>query len=215
MGTRHPSDGDFDDADATSAKQRDALNLPKVCELYASFLPVVTEENRRRPFRMIWPASVISRNAAAGFDSDDEVATQDLHFDDGVLFSQLCTAVNLVTVGRVPGIFVSHYNMSEHVVRVFRRWLGEMAAAAASSDDGPWDGAAKVPITSNHILWVDGAAKNIGLRFHVSLGPAERMPLLTGPEDEDPAVSYTLTYQGLPSLLFPFILSCILSDTNL
>ncbi|KAJ2973423.1 hypothetical protein NQ176_g6615 [Zarea fungicola] len=178
LGTRHPGDGDVDDADATKANQRRALNQSKVCQLYASFIPVVTEENRRRPFRMIWPATCT--------------------FDDGVLFSQLCTAVNLVTVGKVPGSFVTHYNMSEHVVRVFRRWLGEMAAAA-SSDVGAWDGADKVPITSNRILWVDGAAKNIGLRFHVSLGPVERMPLLSGPEDEDPAVSYTLTYQGLPS----------------
>lgn len=148
---------------------------------------------------MVWPVSV-QGGAPAGFDSDDEVATQDLHLDNGELFSQLCVALNLVTLGRHAGVFVSHYNMSEHVVRVFRHWLSDMAAAGSSSGGQPWNAAAKIPIASDRILWVD-AARTIGLRFHVSVGPAERMPLLSG-QDEDPAVSYGLAYEGLCLLLF-------------
>ncbi|OAA76740.1 Cyclin-like F-box [Akanthomyces lecanii RCEF 1005] len=189
LGTRHPTDCEDD-----CAAQKDCSDLHHVCQLYASFRPVVTEENRRRRFRMVWPVSV-QGGAPAGFDSDDEVATQDLHLDNGELFSQLCVALNLVTLGRHAGVFVSHYNMSEHVVRVFRHWLSDMAAAGSSSGGQPWNAAAKIPIASDRILWVD-AARTIGLRFHVSVGPAERMPLLSG-QDEDPAVSYGLAYEEL------------------
>lgn len=207
-GTRHPADCDNDQGgDDTSTRTtphhqhrrpRDGdTGLSHVCRLYASFRPVVTEENRRRRFRMVWPVSV-SGGPPAGFDSEDEVATQDLQLDDGELFSQLCTVLNLVTQGKAPGTFVTHYNMSEHVVRVFRRWLDEMSAAA-KSDEAAWDPARKVPLASSRMLWVD-AANTIGLRFHVSPGLAERMPLLSGP-GEDPAVSYTLTYEGWSRLL--------------
>ncbi|KAJ6789173.1 hypothetical protein PWT90_03297 [Aphanocladium album] len=199
LGPRHPTDCDGDAHDAATAAVAPAdcpALLGHVCQLYASFRPVVTEENRLRRFRMVWPVSV-SGGPPAGFDSADEIATQDLHLDDGERFSQLCTALNLVTLGRSAGVFVSHYNMSEHVVRVFRRWLDEMAAAV--NDGLPWDAAAKVPLASKRILWVD-ASRTIGLRFHVSLGPAERMPLLSG-TDDDPAVSYTLTYEGLDRFL--------------
>lgn len=156
---------------------------------------------------MVWPVSV-QGGPPAGFDSDDEVATQDLHLDSGELFSQLCVALNLVTLGRHAGVFVSHYNMSEHVVRVFRHWLNDMAATSGGggSSGQPWSAAAKIPITSDRILWVD-TARIIGLRFHVSLGPAERMPLLSG-QDEDPAASYELAYEGLYKLLL------LISKTN-
>ncbi len=195
LGTRHPTDCDAAAAAATAAAQQDGPSLGHVCQLYASFRPVVTEENRRRRFRMVWPVSVRG-GPPAGFDSADEVATQDLHLDDGELFSQLCTAINLVTSGRRDGLFVTHYNMSEHVVRVFRRWLDDMAASSSSSSDGQsWNAASKVSLASDRILWVD-AAKTIGLCFHVSLGPAERMPLLSG-SDDYPDVSYTLAYEGL------------------
>ncbi|KAM0741731.1 hypothetical protein ACQRIT_004588 [Beauveria bassiana] len=198
LGTRHPT------GCGPAATQREGEDeeeapppsLGHVCQLYTSFLPVVTEENRRRRYRnMALPVSVRDGPLPVGA---DEIATQELPFDDGALFSQLCVALNLVTPhGRHRGVFVSHYNMSEHVVRVFRRWLeqGMQAAAAGAGDDGEvWDPTA--PLASSRILWVDDAAQTIGLRFRVSLGPAERMPLLSG-TDEDPAVSYTLTYQEL------------------
>ncbi|KAK8140712.1 hypothetical protein G3M48_002484, partial [Beauveria asiatica] len=209
LGARHPTD-----CSATRREEEEEeeeappTSLGHVCQLYASFLPVVTEENRRRRNRnMAWPVSVRDGGppgAAAAAAAADQVATQQLPFDDGALFSQLCVALNLVTphgCQRHRGIFVSHYSMSEHVVRVFRRWLEESMA----SDDGdrvpsPWDPTAPPPppppLASSRILWVD-AARTIGLRFRVSPGPAERMPLLSGTDEEDPAVSYTLTYQEL------------------
>ncbi|KAM3508079.1 hypothetical protein MY10362_001425 [Beauveria mimosiformis] len=208
LGTRHPTDcaaaaaatrqqqqGE-EEEEEEEAEEKEAAPPPSlghVCQLYASFLPVVTEENRRRRNRnMAWPVSV--RDGPPG--AADEVATQELPFDDGALFSQLCVALNLVTPhGRHRGVFVSHYNMSEHVVRVFRRWL-EQGMAGDDGERFPWDPTTPPPpLASSRILWVD-AARTIGLRFRVSLGPAERMPLLSG-TDEDPAVSYTLTYQEL------------------
>ncbi|OAA42450.1 Cyclin-like F-box [Beauveria brongniartii RCEF 3172] len=212
LGTRHPNDCAAAAAAAAATRQQQQgeeqeqeqeeaappPSLGHVCQLYASFLPVVTEENRRRRFRnMAWPVSVRDGPPVGA----DEMATQELPFDDGALFSQLCVALNLVTPhGRHRGVFVSHYNMSEHVVRVFRRWL-EQGMAGDDGERAPWDPTAPPPppppppLASSRILWVD-EAQTIGLRFRVSLGPAERMPLLSG-TDEEPAVSYTLTYQEL------------------
>ncbi|KAK3190897.1 hypothetical protein K4F52_003214 [Lecanicillium sp. MT-2017a] len=158
--------------------------------MFSSFRPVVTEENRRRRFRMIWPVSV--SGATLDFENEDETATQDMFLDEGELFSQLCVAINLVREGKKKGMFVSHHNLSESFVRVFRRWLEEMASTASDAQGDKWDA---IPLESTQILWVD-PAKTIGLRFRVSLGPAERMPLLSGP-GEDAAVSYTLTYEEL------------------
>lgn len=189
LGTRHPDDCDAD-GNEVQISPSDTLTLSQTCQLYASFRPVVTEENRLRRFRLLWPKSV--SGPPAGFLSEDEVATQNLHVDEGERFTQLCNVLNIITKSKTVGAFVTHYNMSEHVVRVFRRWLDEMAATM--NDGLPWDATNRVPLTSDRILWVD-TAKNIGLRFHISLGPAERMPLLSGP-GEDPAVSYTLTYEG-------------------
>ncbi|KAM3440835.1 hypothetical protein MY4824_001962 [Beauveria thailandica] len=213
LGARHPTT----DCSATRREDEEEdeeappTSLGQVCQLYASFLPVVTEENRRRRNRnMAWPVSVRDGGppgaaAAAAAAAADQVATQQLPFDDGALFSQLCVALNLVTphgCQRHRGIFVSHYNMSEHVVRVFRRWLEEsMAGDDGERTPSPWDPTAPTappppPLASSRILWVD-AARTIGLRFRVSPGPAERMPLLSGTDEEDPAVSYTLTCQEL------------------
>ena len=157
--------------------------------MYSSFRPVVTEENRRRRYRMVWPVSV--SGSALDFETEDETATEDLFLDEGELFSQLCVTLNVVKEGKKRGMFVSHHNINESVVRVFRRWLEEMASANYPAGE-KWD---SVPLESTRVLWID-AAKSIGLRFRVSLGPAERMPLLSGP-GEDAAVSYTLVYEGL------------------
>lgn len=161
--------------------------------MYSSFRPVVTEENRRRRYRMVWPVSV--SGSAHDSEYEDETATEDLFLDEGELFSQLCVTLNVVKQGKRRGMFVSHHNISESVVRVFRRWLEETASVNYPAGE-KWD---SVPLESTRVLWVD-AAKSIGLRFRVSLGAAERMPVLSGP-GEDAAVSYTLVYEGLSLFL--------------
>ncbi|OAA60827.1 sulfate permease 2 [Cordyceps fumosorosea ARSEF 2679] len=184
LGTRHPTD--CDPSSSASAGTGPA-SLGRVCQLYASFRPVVTEENRRRRFRMVWPVSIGS--SSKDTDLDEDVPLDDeVQLDDGVRFSQLCVVLNLVTRGR----FVTHHTVSEHVVRVFRGWLDDMAGSSgrAGDDEG------KIPLSSERLLWVD-PGKTMALRFRVAPGPAERMPLLSVPGEEELARSYTLTYQEL------------------
>lgn len=192
LGTRiGDGDGDgFDDA---------RPGLADLGRLYASFRPVVEDG---------WPGRARvrerrgdSREASCDGDDrvydddddydDEELATQDIDLDQGEPFSQLCAVTNVKPSAR-QGLFLSHVNACEGVVRVWRRWLADRAAVrddrAATGGDG--------------VLWVD-AAKNVGLRFRVAAGDApEPAALLSGPcsDDEEPAVSYTLVYEGASPL---------------
>ncbi|KAM0294820.1 hypothetical protein ACHAPQ_002680 [Fusarium lateritium] len=157
----------------------DAPELADLRRLYASFKPVFAPENRtsrrsrRRP-----------TEAQPSDNVEDDTATQDINLDDGELFSQLCAVTNLVKEGRRSGLFISHVNIVDGVVRVFRKWLAEMASKQDSSHT-----------ESENIIWV-GKHNNVGLRFSVAPAPSETMPLISGPGDDLP-VHYKLIYQEL------------------
>ncbi|CAG7564079.1 unnamed protein product [Fusarium equiseti] len=154
----------------------DATELADLRRLYSSFKPVFAPENRtvrrgrRRP-----------TEAQPSEDVNDDTATQDINLDDGELFSQLCASINLVKEGPRSGLFISHVNLVDGVVRVFRKWLAE---AASKQDSSP-----------ENVLWID-KNKDVGIRFSVALGPSETMPLISGPDD-DPPVHYKLVYEEL------------------
>lgn len=147
--------------------------LSDLQRLYSSFRPVVAEENRRRRTRL--------------FDEGpgDDTATEDVYLDEDELFSQLCAVTNLVKAGPRPGLFISHINISEGVLRVWREWLAEMTAEASGSGQAP---------SGDGILWVD-EGQSVGVRFRVTPGPVETMPIISGPNDHPP-VSYRLQYEG-------------------
>lgn len=113
-------------------------------------------------------------------DKHEELVCQDIHLETHELFSQLCTITNLVKVGPKRGLFLSCVNVGEGILRVWRDWLAERAKDADSKE--------------SEVLWAD-SKKTVGLRLRVMeretvhVGP----PLRTG---EDPAVSYTLQYEG-------------------
>ncbi|KAF4464746.1 f-box containing [Fusarium albosuccineum] len=157
----------------------DAPKLADLRRLYASFKPVFAEENRR-------PRRIRARFTQAPLpeDADDDAATQDIHLDDGELFSQLCAVANLVKEGPKRGLFISHVNIVDGVIRVFRNWLAEGASKQDSSSSG-----------SENIVWV-GHHNNVGIRFRVVPAASETMPLISGPDD-DPPVHYTLVYEEL------------------
>ncbi|KAF4982422.1 hypothetical protein FZEAL_1940 [Fusarium zealandicum] len=153
--------------------------LADLRRLYASFKPVFAEENRRPPrvrarFTPVPPPD----------DADDEAATQDVHLDEGERFSQLCAVTNLVKEGPKLGLFISHVNIVDGVVRIFRNWLAEMASKQGPSASG-----------SESIIWVD-QHKDVGIRFRVVPAASETMPLISGPDD-DPPVHYTMVYEEL------------------
>ncbi|KAJ4189609.1 F-box domain-containing protein [Fusarium falciforme] len=161
------------------AVSEEAPALGDLQRLYASFKPTFAEENRR-------PRRIRARftEAQAPEDSEDDAATQHIHLDDGELFSQLCAVTNLVKEGPKRGLFISHVNIVDGVVRIFRNWLAEMASKQDLSSAG-----------SESIVWI-GRHDNVGIRFRVVPAASETMPLISGPDD-DPPVHYTMVYEEL------------------
>lgn len=202
LGTR-VADGDAIDDGAPALADLDRL--------YSSFRPVVAAEEdgwpldaaarqrkslRRRRRRRRRAGHGPEREAEGeqeGEDDDDdgdEMATQDIDLDQGELFSQLCTVTNVVKHSSMRGLFVSHVNTCDGVLRVWRKWLADAAAGARDGND---DDGGSTAIDRDRFLWVD-AAKSVGLRFRVA--PAGASPHADG-DDDEPAVSYTLVYQGM------------------
>lgn len=148
------------------------LTFGQLHNLYSRFRPVVQEENRRARAR--YPS-------AGGMQlNDDDTASITVHLDEGEMFSQLCAVTNMVKTGPRRGLFLSHVNINDGVVRVFRRWL--IARAAGEGEDEP-------------ILWTD-RYKTVGLKFRVQENVDQR-PALWSEDDEDPPLSYTLVYEEL------------------
>ncbi|KAG6367019.1 hypothetical protein INS49_001201 [Diaporthe citri] len=141
-------------------------------QLYSRFRPVLQEENRRSRSR--------HPSVSGGGVEGDDTATVRVDLDDCEMFSQLCTVTNMVKTSSRKGLFLSHVNINEGVVRVFRRWLRQCHKGELKEQD--------------QILWTD-RKKNVGLRFKVR----ENVGARAGPadEDEDLPVSYELEYQEI------------------
>lgn len=183
----------------------DGLKLGDLSNMYSSFRPVVLEENRRiRKFKNLPRPPADASDDGQG---DGDVATQQVYLDDGELFSQLCTVTNVVKETTRRGFFVSHINTCDGVLRIWRHWLAEQAGLSGPADANADSGMSAEDavrkgkggdyvdyVDFDKYLWV-GPTKNVGLRFRVVPGPAETMPLISGPGDEAP-VSYTLIYEG-------------------
>lgn len=104
-----------------------------------------------------------------------------MHLDESALFGQLCTITNLVKLGPRRGLFLSHVNVGEGVIRVWRDWLASRAAAGPSG--------------SGELLWAD-ADKNVGIRVGIveTLDTGNtNAPVLVN-SNEDLPVSYRLEY---------------------
>lgn len=133
--------------------------------------------------------------SANGLSAEIEAPVHDVFLDESELFSQLCTVTNLVKVGPKPGLFLSHVNVGDGLIRVWRQWLSVQAARCVAGAETTGAGAGSDSADREHILWAD-AAKQVGLRFRVcekSDGPRPVLAL----SDEDLPVSYTLEYEEL------------------
>lgn len=161
--------------------------LPEIQRLYSSFRPIVIESNRRS-----WRFRTSILNLGSG-DSEAHPLDQkpcpreDIFLDEGELFSQLCTVTNVVKEGPRHGLFVSHVNVSDGVIRVWREWLAQRVTKSTEAQETDTEEA-------DRVLWAD-RDRHVGLRFGVTLGPSERMPLLSSLGDDEP-ISYTLEYKG-------------------
>ncbi|KAF9872405.1 F-box domain-containing protein [Colletotrichum karsti] len=163
------------------------LDLRDLRQLYSHFRPVVSEETRR--MRRMYTRRVPGAPAPPEDTGDDEPVIQEICLDEGELFSQLCTTTSLIKTGPRPGIFASHSNIEDGVVRVWRHWLERVAAKCAIAPAG------EQQRDESTILWAD-ARKNVGLRFRVTQIAQEQAPVLHS-RDEDPPVTYSLRYEEL------------------
>ncbi|PHH73799.1 hypothetical protein CDD80_3556 [Ophiocordyceps camponoti-rufipedis] len=167
-----------------------------ISRLYSSFRPVVARDARCRWFLGPLPSQ---ESSSSGGKDEDEAAVQTVELDEGELFSQLCTATNVIRQCPQPGLFISHINTCEGVIRVWRHWLAAQAIRnndQDEDDDEGYSSGCSSPVTDG-LLWVD-AGQNVGLRFRVEPASAPLLrpgPGLT-PEEEEPAVAYRLVYQG-------------------
>ncbi|KAK4652240.1 hypothetical protein QC762_609390 [Podospora pseudocomata] len=144
-------------------------------EVYSHFKPVLQDENRRP--RMRYPRRRPERE-------EEEEKTdphQDIYLDADEGFSQLCVITNLVKLGPKPGLFLSHVNISEGLIRLKRNFL-----ATASSNR----------TAESEVLWAD-TKQTIGLKFKIEeKDTGIERPVLVA-EGEELPVAYRLQFEEL------------------
>ncbi|AEO55008.1 cyclin-like F-box protein [Thermothelomyces thermophilus ATCC 42464] len=184
---------------------------------YAHFRPVESDETRSWARRRSalwgrhWDVDDDDGGGGGGGDGDDGVSngrkesrpSVDLYLDDDESFSQLCTITNIVRLGPKPGLFRSHVNINDGVVRVWRDWLGARARAAAAGRGGEGGAAGGGEMIGGSgedrevVLWAD-PYRNVGVRFRVTEKDVrgQHHPVLVA-NDEQLPVAYRLEFEEL------------------
>jgi hypothetical protein len=204
-------DGAEDETPAKTTPLGGGLNA-----IYAHFRPIVQDENRRGRARYPRRRQQQQQQNDGGHDGTtngqasseppkeaveekQQLATQDLYLDAGELFSQLCTVTNLVRVGPRPGLFLSHVNVSDGLVRAWRGWLAAQASATSSAISGQGEGEGEGEGGGNgegSVLWAD-TSHTVGVRFGVSEKDIRgEHPVLVASDEELP-VAYRLEFEEL------------------
>jgi hypothetical protein len=195
------------------------LGLGDLGQMYSRFRPVVQDEARRP--RVRYPRRTSHHRQHQQHQHEDgpaqavgevpesarEVPSQEIHLEEGESFSQLCTLANLGKLGPRRGIYLSHVNLNDSVIRVWREWLATMA------DSGPGTHRAtegKGNTNDPAILWAD-TRHDVGVRFRVveAADSEVHKPVLRGVHEDAP-IAYTLEYLGQSS--FSFIMTATLHD---
>lgn len=114
-------------------------------------------------------------------DSEPETASDTIHLDESEPFAQLCTVVNIVKRGPRKGLFLSHVNVQEGLIRTWREWLAKRADGETGA----------LPI-----LWAD-AKQDVGIRFDVVERKAIPRQAVLVMSDEDFPVSYRVEFSEL------------------
>ena len=194
--------------------------LGRLGSLYSRFRPIRPEVEhrvfRRHPAGNVpgYPnSSTMFPNAPLSSNTESEgLVSHSVHLDSHELFSQLCVVTNLVQLGPRRGVFYSFVNVADGVVRIWREWLAKRAnlkqkevrpSVVDSSDLKEVCGKKceavhadiEVAETEPGTLWID-KCQNVGVRVRI----AEKKWMRNAPvllhRDEDPAVTYTMEYEG-------------------
>ncbi|KAL2153495.1 hypothetical protein VTH82DRAFT_4650 [Thermothelomyces myriococcoides] len=175
---------------------------------YAHFRPVESDETRSWAKRRcaLWGGEWEDGDRGGGGnggdgDRDDQESQPhvDVYLDDDESLSQLCTITNIVRPGPKPGLFRSHVNISDGVVRVWRDWLGARARAAAARGGGERRGAEPIGDSREDqevVLWAD-PHRNVGVRFRVTEKDIRRKHPVLVTNDEQLPVAYRLEFEEL------------------
>lgn len=155
-----------------------------------------------------------SERDSKGYEKEEGLVAHLVSLDPGDSFSQLCVNTNLVKLGPRPGVFENLVNVSEGLVRIWRKWLADKATAVLLGGDtndrvqgvdvvqeeshkriGQKDDAQGEP-REERTLWLDNKT-NIGLTVRVQEKKWRRMVPVLLHRDEEPAVSYKVEYEGM------------------
>ncbi|CAH0048580.1 unnamed protein product [Clonostachys solani] len=145
---------------------------------YASLRPTITEEERRTRRRR--------RPSADDAVEEDDSVTEDIYLDEDEHFTQLCTKVHVSRLSPRQGYFLTHVNLFDGVIRLWRDSLAEMSSPPAGPDGQSQRGT---------LIWAD-TKRTVGVRLEVTPGGMERMPILSAPDDLPP-MSYKILYLEL------------------
>ena len=151
--------------DSLPVAEADARSLAGLSNLYSHFRPVRSSGAETRP----------------------DLASETIHLDESEPFAQLCTVVNIVKRGPRKGLFLSHVNVHEGLIRTWREWLAKRAENEGESEAG--GGAPPV-------LWAD-AKQDVGIRFGLVERRALPRQAVFVMSDEDFPVSYRLEFSEL------------------
>ncbi|KAK4251376.1 cyclin-like F-box protein [Corynascus novoguineensis] len=176
-------------------------------EAYSHFRPVENDEDRspggaarRRNTRFARRLDV-DNGGDAGDQKEEHRPPPwiDLYLDGDESFSQLCTITNLVRLGPKPGLFLSHVNVGEGVVRVWRDWLGARAQAAVAATAAAGGGEEAAVSSSEEeavVLWAD-PDRDVGVRFRVTEKDIRGQHPVLVASDEQLPVAYRLEFEEL------------------
>lgn len=162
---------DYLHTDPLSTSDSALSSLSELTGLYSHFKPTTSGDEGWRRWR-----ETENREPRV----EKVVGSGTMHLDESALFAQLCAVTHLVKLGPRRGLFLSHVNVGEGVIRVWRDWLA--TRARAGSDGG-------------EVLWAD-ADRTVGIRVGlveaVDRGDAN-LPVFVSSEEDLP-VSYRLEY---------------------
>jgi hypothetical protein len=192
-----------------------ASRLGEMRNMYSRFRPYRRELERdgrrvRRPPGDIPGSRTFPGTAQDRFEG--ETVKQILSLDGHELFTQLISQSNLVKFGPRNGLFTCFVEVEDGVVRVWRKWLRDLALRGNTPttdiqrEAATYVGKGKEPIRDDitgttdvkdgSILWVS-PHRNTGIRFNVKERKLRRdAPLLVRADEEDMPVSYEIEYDG-------------------
>ena len=181
--------------------------------LYSRFRPIRPEAERRL-FRSHPARDPPGQGVGASLpevppeiEFPETLVAHTVNLDSHELFSQLMVVTNLVRLGPRRGVFYSFVNIADGVVRIWREWLAERArlhkAKTLSGNELDEDIFEEVSSPKNIdnndrtgcTLWV-GNRKDVGIRVRIQEKTWRRNTPLLLLRDEDPAVSYSMEYEG-------------------